>query len=140
MSLEERSLFRELIRVSGVGPKLALSILSGIPSSDLVDAISSKDTTRLHKIPGIGKKTADRLAVELSDRLSKIEIGSGGSIKSSSGDKVTELESVLINLGYQKSEILKAVESLKSRETDFSKLALEALVKETLGELTQVKQ
>ncbi|MDB5037621.1 MAG: Holliday junction ATP-dependent helicase ruvA [Bacteriovoracaceae bacterium] len=137
-STEERSLFKELLRVSGVGPKSALSILSGLPYEELLGAIASKDKSRLQNIPGIGKKTAERLMVELSDRLKDLP----QSISTSTPrreSRTTELESVLLHLGYQKNEIQRAVNGLKSKNDSFDELPLEALVKSTLKELTQVK-
>ena len=141
-SADERSLFRELLRVSGVGPKLAISILSGISYDELMHALYSKDTTRLQKIPGIGKKTAERLSVELSDRLPQMQAAFTApelSGKAFNKSKESELESVLLNLGYQRPEIQRAVKSLRSKENDFEDLSLEHLVKSTLRELTQAR-
>lgn len=130
-SFEERQLFRELLKVSSIGPKLALSILSGISHSDLLMALQLKDVQRLQKIPGIGKKTAERLSLELGDRIAKANIlPMGTSVE-------LELESVLQNLGYQRSEIQKALQNLKSQKQDYQSLALETLVKDTLGILNQ---
>jgi Holliday junction DNA helicase RuvA len=137
-SSEERAVFRELLRVNGVGPKLAISILSGISYQDLMSALLSKDMSRLQKIPGIGKKTAERLTVELSDRLPQIQQSiSLPDFSRSSGSKESELESVLTNLGYQRPEILRALKSVRGKETEFENLSLENLVKVTLRELTQ---
>lgn len=134
---QEREVFRELLKVSSVGPKLALGILSGIHYDELVQALIENNITRLQKIPGIGRKTAERLSVELKDRLSKRGISSGGaSSMASTTHKEDELESVLINLGYQKLEIAKAVKAAKAREESFSDFPLEQMVKQTLGELT----
>ena len=69
----ERELFRALIKVNGVGPKMALAILSGIEADRLAACIRDQDTTSLVKVPGIGKKTAERLVIEMSDRLDKLE-------------------------------------------------------------------
>lgn len=135
----ERSLFRELLKVSGIGPKMALSILSGIPHEELVVALARKDVSRLQRIPGIGKKTAERLTLELSDRMKTLETAnlSGASSKNLSLPKESELESVLLNLGYQRSEVTKAMKAVRDREEGFEAMALEALVKVTLRELTQ---
>lgn len=139
INAEERGLFRELLKVSGVGPKMAMGILSGIPYQELIAAISQKDLSRLQKIPGIGKKTAERLTVELSDRLSKLPVeiellNRGGSL-----GRESELESVLTNLGYQRPEVQRAMKNVKTREKEFEGLSLEAMVKATLRELTQPK-
>lgn len=135
-SAEEKSLFRELLRVSGIGPKMALSILSGIPHEELLDAISSKNTSRLQKIPGIGKKTADRLAVELSDRLSQMPRSAAGTPPQALS-KESELESVLLNLGYQRAEVQRVIKSVRSTQKEFEDQPLETLVKSSLRELTQ---
>lgn len=135
---EERQLFRELLKVSNVGPKMAMSIMSGIPYQELLTALSQKDITRLQKIPGVGKKTGERLVVELADRMAKmpleIQLKPGAM---SSFDKESELESVLMNLGYQRNEILRAVKTLRSRDQNFEAATLETLVKNTLKELSQ---
>lgn len=74
MHLQERTIFRELIKANGVGPKLALTILSGMTAQQLLTAVSYEDVTALVKLPGVGKKTAERLVVELKDRLAKISL------------------------------------------------------------------
>lgn len=133
---EERQMFRELLKISGVGPKLAISILSGLPYTELVAALSAKDISRMQKIPGVGKKTAERLVVELSDRLAKLPIELNISVQKPMVEKETELESVLLNLGYQRPAIQRAVKTLRSREQEFDSLSLEVLVKQTLRELS----
>lgn len=134
----ERKLFRELLKISNIGPKLALAILSGIPYPDLIAALSQKNAERIQKIPGVGKKTADRLLVELGDRMRKWDVGA---TDSPTGDqtKEEELQSVLTNLGYQKPEIQKALKLIRTREENFASLPLETLVKTTLRELTQAR-
>jgi len=129
-SPDEKELFRELLRVSSVGPKLALSILSGLPHEELLSAIQSKDIHRLQKIPGIGKKTAERILIELGDRLSK---NFAPRVPGSSSH--LELESILVNLGYQKNEVSKVIGQLPP-----SDLGLEVLVKTALRELTGSKE
>lgn len=132
-SKDERDLFRQLIKISSVGPKLALGILSGIHFQDLIKAIQQQDHSQLQKIPGVGKRTAERLAVELKDKLKPIALSDEPVSRDSTE---LELESVLLNLGYQKSEVSKAI--LKARATDetFEKFPLEVMVKRALGELT----
>jgi len=135
-SLQERSLFRELLKVNGVGPKVALSILSGIPYEQLLHALSQKDTAALQRIPGVGKKTAERLAVELSDRLREWE-SRAVDFSASLGNKESELESVLLNLGYQRPEIQRAVKKVRAvAQEKFDAEPLESLVKLTLKEIT----
>lgn len=135
-SQDERHLFKELLKVSGVGPKLALSIMSGMPLEDLLTALRTKDIARMQKIPGIGKKTAERLIVEVSDKIVKWSNVATEAPAQNAGLKENELESVLLNLGYQRPAIQRAVKSLKTRETEFDSLPLETLVKQTLREIS----
>jgi Holliday junction DNA helicase RuvA len=111
----ELALFERLIAVSGIGPKLALSILSGIEPPDLVRAIGQSDLARLTRIPGVGRKTAERLVVELRDRLPSLE-GVTPSPAAEPGDDVREdVLSALGNLGYQRQAAEKAVDKVLSR-------------------------
>jgi holliday junction DNA helicase RuvA len=111
----ERQLFERLIGVSGIGPRVALAVLSGIETSDLVRAIRQADVARLTRIPGVGRKTAERIVVELRDRLpdapgvdTEARIG---------GDARTDVLSALANLGYQRSAAEKAVDAVLRRST-----------------------
>lgn len=76
VTAEEKALFERLITVSGIGPKLALSVLSGLPANDLVTAIRGSDVARLVRIPGVGKKTAERIVLELKDKV--VAVGAAG--------------------------------------------------------------
>jgi Holliday junction DNA helicase RuvA len=105
----ELVMFEKLIAVSGIGPKLALSVLSGIEPRDLVGAIQRTDLTRLTGIPGVGKKTAERMCVELRDRLPKTIEASGGPVADSVRD---DLVSALANLGYHRQAIDKTLDKL----------------------------
>ena len=101
---DERNAFRELIRVSGIGPRLALSVLSGLSVSDLVQAVSLQESGRLVKVPGIGKKTAERLLLELKGRLAQT-IGPGGSAATvAAGDASADVLRALLALGYSERE------------------------------------
>lgn len=101
---DERSAFRELIRVSGIGPRMALSVLSGLSVSDLVQAVSLQESGRLVKVPGIGKKTAERLLLELKGRLAQA-IGPGSSAASiAAGDQSADVLRALLALGYSERE------------------------------------
>jgi len=131
-SSEERSFFRELLKVSNVGPKLAMGILSGMPLHELMTAFQSKDVASLQKISGVGKKTAERLVVELSDRFGPLLAQIPGT---QSAPRWLELESVLSNLGYQRAEIGKAIKKLQVQEKEIADWPLEKLVKTGLGEL-----
>jgi len=104
---EEKQLFEKLITVSGIGPKLAITILSGMPTADMVGAIRSNDFARLTKIPGVGRKTAERMCVELRDKLE----GFGAPQPVAAHSAVEEdVISALTNLGYQRGLAEKAVE------------------------------
>jgi len=112
---QERSLFRELIRISGVGPKVALSILSGMDAAGLVRAIHQGDAALLTKIPGIGKKTAERLVVEMRDRLTGWDIDTSAEqvITHSKADIAEEAEAALIALGYKPADASKMLASIE---------------------------
>lgn len=110
----EQDLFERLIAVSGIGPKLALAVLSGIEPADLVRAVRSQDVARLTAIPGVGKKTAERIGLELKDRLPKAwqTVGAAPDARGPGDDLRDDLFSALINLGYHRSGIEKAVEQV----------------------------
>ncbi|ADE10754.1 Holliday junction branch migration protein RuvA [Sideroxydans lithotrophicus] len=98
---EERVAFRQLLKISGVGPKLALSVLSGLSLADLALAVANKDASRLTRIPGVGKKTAERLLLELQGKFAVAGAGAmAGSVPSSSSDIVN----ALLGLGYNEKE------------------------------------
>jgi Holliday junction DNA helicase RuvA len=104
----ERELFERLIKVSGIGPRLAQVVLSGLPTSDLLQAIAAGDVTRLTRIPGVGKKTAERMVVELRDALQVLakEAAPEPAGAAASDD---DLVAALVNLGYKASQAEKAV-------------------------------
>jgi Holliday junction DNA helicase RuvA len=108
----ELDLFERLIGISGVGPKLALAVLSGIEPPDLVRAVRQQDLARLTAIPGIGKKTAERIALELKDRLpAAMQAAAAGEAAIAPHDELRDdLLSALLNLGYQRALAEKAVE------------------------------
>ena len=111
--LPEKRLFEKLLTISGVGPKLAITVLSGISSDRLVQAIRSGDHGTLTKIPGIGKKTAERIVLELKDKLDTFAVA-GAPLEAgapSLGAVAEDVLSALLNLGYQRPAALKAVES-----------------------------
>ena len=131
--LRERSLFRTLIKVNGVGPKLALTILSGIESDDFVRCVRDGDTASLVRLPGVGKKTAERLLVEMKDRLKDWSIdgtavsNNNASMASSHGI-MTEAESALVALGYKPQQASKAIAAVNDANMDSS----EALIRMAL--------
>ena len=110
----ELTMFEKLIAVSGIGPKLALSVLSGIETRDLAGAILRNDIARLTAIPGVGKKTAERMCVELRDRLPKTIDASPASPADSLRD---DLISALTNLGYHRQAIDKSLDKLLAAAT-----------------------
>ena len=111
----ELTMFEKLIAVSGIGPKLALSVLSGIEPRDLAGAIQRTDLARLTSIPGVGKKTAERICVELRDRLPKTI----DATPAAPGDSLREdLISALVNLGYHRQAIDKVLDQRLSSQGD----------------------
>lgn len=108
----EQDLFERLIAVNGVGPKLALAVLSGIEPAELVRAIGAHDVARLTRIPGIGKKTAERIGLELKDRLPAALAGAGvaPAAADQDGQLRNDLLSALLNLGYNRAVAEKAIE------------------------------
>ena len=114
MTRLEQDLFERLIAISGVGPKLALAVLSGIEPAELIRAIRTQDVARLTRIPGIGKKTAERIGLELKDRLpADMQIAEPAPAASTAGDQLRDdLLSALVNLGYQRPVAEKAVEKV----------------------------
>jgi Holliday junction DNA helicase RuvA len=110
----ERHMFRQLIKVNGIGAKVALSILSSIESNELTNAIKTDDTNMLIKIPGIGKKTAERLVLELKDRLKDIEVSQASK---NAITNIDDIENALISLGYSASQASIAIKALPDNIT-----------------------
>ncbi len=117
LSLEEKNLFGILISISGIGPKLAVNILSHIPAKDLKRALAAGDIKRLSSLPGIGKKTAERLVLELKDKVGPVENlpeeEATMSNTCSSGDIVNDVISALTNLGYKENQARKVLEAME---------------------------
>lgn len=136
-SLSERQLFRDLIKINGVGPKLALTILSGVTAEEFTRCVMESDTKSLTALPGVGKKTAERLIVELRDRLAKnatAVLPGGGSVAGLKVDSnpISDAVSALTSLGYKAQEAsqmvrLVATEGLTTE--DIIKAALQSMVK-----------
>jgi len=102
LTQEERVAFRQLLKISGVGPKLALSVLSGLSIADLTAAVANKDAVRLTRVPGVGKKTAERLLLELQGKFAPSgAVGGGGAIMASAGNDIIN---ALLALGYNEKE------------------------------------
>ncbi len=133
----DRSLFRTLIKISGVGPKLALAILSGMSADEFVGCVQGGDSAALTRVPGVGKKTAERLVVEMRDRvkdwqgvsLSPDAVSTAGE---PAADALKDAISALVALGYKPQEasrMVNAVESEGLASEDVIRLALRAVVK-----------
>jgi Holliday junction DNA helicase RuvA len=130
----EQALFERLISVSGIGPKLALAVLSGIEPAELSRAIRSSDIARLMRIPGVGKKTAERLVVELKDRLPKADTVEPEPAGGAGDDVRDDLLSALENLGYPGSSVEKTVDKvLRSAEDRTFEPLLRATLKLLMG-------
>jgi Holliday junction DNA helicase RuvA len=111
---EEKRLFERLITVSGVGPKLAIKMLSGLSSDRTVQAIKAQDHAQLTRIPGVGKKLAERLVVELKDKLDDFAVAPVASAVR--GAAVEDVLSALVNLGYQRPAAEKAIEQAVGKD------------------------
>ncbi|MCA1585442.1 MAG: Holliday junction branch migration protein RuvA [Acidobacteria bacterium] len=132
----ELIVFERLIGVSGIGPKLALAVLSGMEPRDLVTAIQRGDLARLTAIPGVGKKTAERISMELRDRLPRaLEASAGAAAPPTPGDALREdLVSALANLGYHRQAIDKALDRVLN---DVDAPEFQAALRATLKELSR---
>jgi Holliday junction DNA helicase RuvA len=108
----EHDLFERLIGVNGIGPKLALSVLSGIESADFVRAVELGDVTRLTRIPGVGRKTAERMTLELRDRLPKVDAATPAPSATADRGPRVDVVSALVNLGYQAAAVDKALDAV----------------------------
>ena len=133
LRVSEKRLFEKLLTVSGIGPKLAITILSGMPAEEMVGAIRGGDVARLTRIPGIGKKTAERMVLELRDKLP--EAGSGEPTVAQASPMDEDVISALVNLGYQRAAAEKAL--LASSGKGGAATNFEALFRGALGILSK---
>lgn len=133
----EQQLFDRLIGVSGIGPRLALAVLSGIEPDELVRAVQTADIARLTGIPGIGKKTAERIALELKDKLpaGAAAAPAGAPPAPAQSDQRSDLLSALVNLGYQRQAAERAVDA--ALEALGSGAAFEAALRQALRGLSR---
>lgn len=129
LTAREREGFRQLVKVSGIGAKSALVILSGLSVDDLAHAIASQDVALLVRIPGIGKKTAERMLLELRDKFTFT--GTGGSTASQQTSSTNDVLNALLALGYNEREALQAVKSVPAGTSvsEGIRLALKSLSK-----------
>lgn len=142
---KERTLFRTLIKANGVGPKMAIAILSGMNSDEFAACISSEDATRLTKIPGVGKKTAERLVVELKDKMAVLGLDdstefelTGAQLPSATesiNSYIEDAQSALIALGYKPVIASKAVSSAQKQlsHIDSSEALIRVALKSMVG-------
>jgi holliday junction DNA helicase RuvA len=126
----ERSLFRELIKVSGVGPRIALGILSGASVEEFHRSVEARDVASLTRIPGIGRKTAERLIVEMRDRLETLggapfAVGPGGA--QAQGSPQAEAFSALVSLGYKPAEVTRLLQNIDQSVTSTEEMIRHAL-------------
>jgi Holliday junction DNA helicase RuvA len=129
----EQALFERLIEVAGVGPKLALNILSGIEAPELIEAIRSGDLARLIRIPGVGKKTAERLLVEIKDKIARLAPAPQTAAPAPALGLEDDLVSALANLGYSRPEAKRGVERALRADPDGR---FEDLLRQTLRVLS----
>lgn len=133
-SLRERALFRSLIKVSGIGPRVAITILSGISADDFVACVNHNDTAALTRLPGIGKKTAERLVVEMRDRLAdwgdpaaSAALAAVGGAAPGAGDTVQDAVSALIALGYRAPDASRMVRGIDTEDLASDEIIRRAL-------------
>jgi holliday junction DNA helicase RuvA len=127
----QRRLFRELLKVNGVGPRVALAVLSGLSDEEFCRCVAEEDIARLTKVPGIGRKTAERLVIEMRDKLPK-EIPMPASATTAAGpvapgDPVSEAVSALVALGYKPNEASRAVRSASTKGLSAEEIIRQAL-------------
>jgi holliday junction DNA helicase RuvA len=134
LTVLEQQVFERLIAISGIGPKLAIAVLSGIDSAELVGAVRRGDVARLTSIPGIGKKTAERIVLELRDRLQQLAAAPAAETAAvASPDRLRDdLVSALVNLGYHRPQAEKTVEAALTAEPN---AAFEHALKRVLKDL-----
>jgi Holliday junction DNA helicase RuvA len=126
-SAREKQCFELLISASGVGPSLALKILSGMGVEELVPAIRKGDLAQLVRIPGVGKKTAERIVVELRDKLAAVDVPEVGKPATRTQTE-SDVSSALVNLGYDQRSVDRAIEQARAAgSTDFEKLLRDSL-------------
>ncbi|MBI5921414.1 MAG: Holliday junction branch migration protein RuvA [Betaproteobacteria bacterium] len=112
LSCDERAAFRQLLKISGIGARIALAVLSGLSVNELAQAITMQEAGRLVKIPGIGKKTAERLLLELRDKLPKVSVTGVAISGATVHDDAADILNALLALGYSEREALPALKTL----------------------------
>lgn len=133
LTAEEKGLFRLLIQISGIGPRLAVIILSGLPAPELAQAVRSGDLLRLTGIPGVGKKTAERILLEMKEKLAKL-YPAGEMVRPGAATAVqNDVVSALINLGYARNVAEKAVSGASGGSGDQFESLLRAALRKISG-------
>ncbi len=131
-SKDERDLFRTLLRINKVGPRLALSVISSVDIGDLAMAAAENDVSRLVKVPGVGRKTAERMLLELGDRLAELDIAAPARVRAAPDASLDEAERALVALGYKAGEAARAVQRVEGEG-----LSPEQIVREALRHFSQ---
>ena len=134
LRLAEKQLFEKLLTVSGIGPTLAIKILSGMPADEMIGAIRGGDLARLTRIPGIGKKTAERMVLELRDKLPAPGASDTSTTAALASPVEEDVISALVNLGYQRAAADKALLAARGGESPQS---FDVLFREALGSLSK---
>ena len=133
LTVHERSLFKALIKVNGVGPKMALGMLSGMTVDEFARAILNRDVSSLVKLPGVGKKTAERLVIEMKDAIDGVGLSGASENTITKSDIRLEAESGLLSLGYKAQDITKILNNLDyknaSSSEDVIKMVLQSIAK-----------
>ena len=131
-TIDEKIIFEKLITINKVGPKLALTILSGMPPADILSTINSNDIVKLSTIPGIGRKTAERLILEMRDKLDGLSLDFVAT-KNPSPEKglFDDALSALVNLGYKKSQAELALKKVYAESAEYN--SIENLIKDSLN-------
>ena len=134
-SIGEREMFRTLIKVNGVGPRMALGILSGLDSASFARAVTGNDVKALTALPGVGKKTAERLIIEMRDKVDSFDVSGSDNPSTMTINVIEDAESALIGLGYRPQEAARAVSGVSDPAED-----VESLIRQALKLLMQSRQ
>lgn len=126
-SIGEREMFRTLIKVNGVGPRMALGILSGLDSASFARAVTGNDVKALTALPGVGKKTAERLIIEMRDKVDSFDVSGSDNLSTIINSVIEDAESALIGLGYRPQEAARAVSLVCDPAEDVESLIRQAL-------------
>ncbi len=133
---EDRETFELLITVNGIGPRLALTMLSGLPGGDLLDAIAAADHKRLQRVPGVGKKTAERVVLELQEKCGRLPRPDAPAAPGQPPDHGPEVVDALVNLGYKRARADKAVE--RAAASAGADATPEALLRDALAVIAEL--